>query len=250
MKLIALLLCLVVASAKDPESCVVRVEKDAQSNLVLEDMQLQVFTFPVGVPPKDDNDATILTDTYKCMPDGNCFFVVQDIENFVLKIKGPAGAKFEPEAIKIKYGNSPLDCENLAFLFKGFRLEIPVKTQSLDVKNDALAGYKVKLCSDKIENIEAYTNTRGVAIFDNLQATNTTVFTVELIIPTIVDDDGIKHQEFNLDADPIQTCQLDDLKGFNCSNEFTIVGSLLTGLVKSTTQVQIQLTNLSQASDI
>jgi hypothetical protein len=61
MKLIALLLFLVAANAKDPASCTVRISKPDSSNLVLEDMLLEIYTFPVGVPPRDDNDATVFT---------------------------------------------------------------------------------------------------------------------------------------------------------------------------------------------
>ena len=47
------------------------------------------------------------------MPDGNCLFVVQDIDHFVIRINGPFGSFFDPELIKVQIGRAPLECEAL-----------------------------------------------------------------------------------------------------------------------------------------
>ena len=95
-------------------------------------------------------------------------------------------------------------------MFKGFRIEIPVKTKTPEGVVDALAGYNLKLTSGK-DSLEALTNTKGIAIFDNLQASTETVYQIEFNIPQFTDEAGITSPEFNLDSSATLTCQLDEL---------------------------------------
>jgi hypothetical protein len=67
-------------------------------------------------------------------------------------------------------------------MFKEFRLEIPVKSLTSEGVVDALAGYKLKLTSGT-DSFEVVTNTKGIAVFDNLQASMQTIYQIELNIP-------------------------------------------------------------------
>lgn len=170
-------------------------------------MQLKIFTFPHGVDPINIYDARIPVETYKCMPDGNCLFVVQDIDNFVIRIGGPVGSFFEPEAIKVKIGKAPFDCESLKFKFNGFRLEVGVKVQTTEGVRDALPGYQISLMTDLNSlPIEKVTNEQGIAIFSELQPVPGSVYITELKIPQTKDAEGKLYPDFSLDTEPLSNC--------------------------------------------
>ncbi len=35
-------------------------------------------------------------DTSRCTPDGNCFLVVYNVDQFILRMRGPSGAVYDP----------------------------------------------------------------------------------------------------------------------------------------------------------
>jgi len=61
----------------------------------------------------------------QCTPDGNCFVVVYNTDQFTLKMKGPQGSVFEPSEYKVGNG---ANCDDITFKLKGFSLKFAVKT--------------------------------------------------------------------------------------------------------------------------
>ena len=69
----------------------------------------------------------------QCTPDGNCFIVVYNLDNFSLRMKGPLGSVFEPAEYVIDSKRNQ-KCEDLSFRLKGFSLKFAVKSQNKDGK--------------------------------------------------------------------------------------------------------------------
>ena len=70
----------------------------------------------------------------QCTPDGNCFVVVYNLDQFTVKMKGPQGSVFEPAEYKVDTKSSAIACEDLSFRLKGFSLKLAVKTKNNEGK--------------------------------------------------------------------------------------------------------------------
>jgi hypothetical protein len=86
-------------------------------------------------------------------------------------------------------GPAPLNCDEFAFSFKGFNLEVPVffATEKGDIS--AVAGYKIGLRTDYTTTeaqIKA-TDDRGVVTFRELHSTTGSKFFVEMVVPYVKD---------------------------------------------------------------
>jgi hypothetical protein len=89
-------------------------------------------------------------------------------------------------------GPAPLDCDDFAFSFKGFNLEIPVFLATEQGDISAVAGYKIGLRKD-YTTTKAHiktTDDRGIATFRELQSTAGNNFFVEMVVPIVKDQNG------------------------------------------------------------
>lgn len=107
-------------------------------------------------------------------------------------MNGPLSAYFEPDSIRVQMGPAPLDCDDFAFSFKGFNLEIPVFLATEQGDISAVAGYKIGLRKD-YTTTKAHiktTDDRGIATFRELQSTAGNNFFVEMVVPIVKDQNG------------------------------------------------------------
>ena len=115
--------------------CTVTIESELkEQSLNYGDLQLQVVQPNTGK----------IIDTFPCTPDGNCFAIVQDLEQFSLRVNGPSHALFEPK--KFMIGTSSSCEDSLTFTLKGNRCDIPVKVMGGDDKlQNGPAGIQIRL---------------------------------------------------------------------------------------------------------
>jgi len=111
-----LMACLIKPSYAGQVACNAHIEMD-DDTATFDKMSLDVVAIHTGATQESS----------PCTPDGNCFVVIYNLDQFALKMRGPAGAVFEPSqyAINLKTGQT---CEDLTFKLKGFVLKMQVVT--------------------------------------------------------------------------------------------------------------------------
>ena len=141
-----------------------QTESVSLGEMGLEDIMLQV------VHPASN----AIVESFPCTPDGNCFALVHDMDSFLLKVKGPSSALFEPKSILVGNGQGALShCEDLTFALKGYTCIVPVKIRTEDgslVKGPP--GIPIKLRENTPKGYVDITETdaHGLAHFDEVPA--------------------------------------------------------------------------------
>lgn len=79
------------AASSGQTACNAHIELSSEESQVSFDkMSLEVFSLSGSQQ-----------ESSQCTPDGNCFIVVYNLDQFSLRMKGPAGSVFEPAEYKI-----------------------------------------------------------------------------------------------------------------------------------------------------
>ena len=209
----ALLLSLASTVIGDPLSCNAHLDLTSDEEQVSFDkMALEVFSTTGS-----------LLESSQCTPDGNCFAVVYNLDQFVLKMRGPQGAVFEPSEYPIKKGQS---CDNLSFKLKGFSLKFAVKTQTQEGKEvSGSSGINIELRRASKKDGKALnkqvTDAQGQVVFTDITIPDTYIIRV------------ISSDDFTFRKEEI-SCDFKWETGFICeSNSFLITGFSISGRVLS-----------------
>ncbi|CDW74259.1 nodal modulator 1-like [Stylonychia lemnae] len=159
----------------------------------------------------------------QCTPDGNCFVVVYNLDNFSVRMRGPQGSVFEPAeyVVDTKKGGN---CDDLAFRLKGFSLKFGVKALNQQGKHvNGPKGLGVEITrmgkNSKVPFNVQQTDENGVVEFKDISIPDT--YSLR-IIPN--EDLTLKQEQIN--------CQFEWETGFKCEQDsFVISGFSVSGKI-------------------